>query len=93
VAFQGGIDLSAQRLPEGPDYVLIDRLQERIAAARRVVASWPEERERSGCLYYLDYLSTGLMASQDTWFTRLSDAGSPGVDRLIRVLREVSPAA
>jgi len=47
VEFVGGIDLRAQRLPPGPEYVLIDDLPERLRRAHEVVAGWPVGPERT----------------------------------------------
>jgi hypothetical protein len=46
VLFRNGVDLSSNRLPEGPDYLHLDRFCERLQAARVAVAAWPEEERR-----------------------------------------------
>jgi hypothetical protein len=46
VLFRNGVDLSANRLPEGPEYLHLDRFRERLQRARVVVAAWPEEERR-----------------------------------------------
>ncbi|MBP2329517.1 hypothetical protein JOF56_009902 [Kibdelosporangium banguiense] len=42
VAFRGGIDLDRQRLPEGPEYVLVRNAPEILPAIREQVRTWPE---------------------------------------------------
>lgn len=41
-----GIDLSAQRWPDGPEYVRLDRWPERVGLARHLVAEWPPAARR-----------------------------------------------
>lgn len=57
--FVGGIDLDAQRLPDGPDYVRVNDARERINEARGRIASWTDEdrREVASALNVLEYLS------------------------------------
>ena len=48
VGFHGGVDLGAQRLPTGPEFVRLDRIQKRIARVSRLVEDWSdEERTRA----------------------------------------------
>ena len=47
-AFNDGIDLDAQRLPTGREYLRINDAQERIAEARARIASWDGEAKRRG---------------------------------------------
>ncbi|WP_432973547.1 hypothetical protein [Dactylosporangium sp. CA-233914] len=47
VGFRYGIDLSAQRLPEGGDYVYVADLDAGLAAARDAVLGWPAAQRDS----------------------------------------------
>jgi hypothetical protein len=48
VEFRNGLDLSTNRLPEGPEYLHLDRFRECLERARVAVADWPEEERRHG---------------------------------------------
>lgn len=45
-AFKFGIDISAQRWPQGPEYIRLDRLAERFARARKEIEAWSSESDR-----------------------------------------------
>jgi hypothetical protein len=45
-AFNAGIDLDAQRLPNGPEYLRINNAQKRIAQARIRIDAWDEAARR-----------------------------------------------
>jgi hypothetical protein len=47
-SFEGGIAIAEQLWPDGPEYARIDRVGERIARVRPVVATWPEEERNEG---------------------------------------------
>jgi hypothetical protein len=47
-SFEGGTPIGEQLWPDGPAYVRVDRVGERIARARPVVATWPQEERREG---------------------------------------------
>lgn len=48
VAFRGGIDLALQRLPTGPDYVIVRDAPSRLSAVRDQVRLWPKDlRQRA----------------------------------------------
>jgi uncharacterized protein YjbI with pentapeptide repeats len=46
VSFRGGIDLAAQRLPAGPDYLLLSYAAHAIAHAVEAVTGWPDDERR-----------------------------------------------
>jgi hypothetical protein len=60
VDFRHGIDIAAQRWPEGPDYVLLDRLHERLRVFHAAVERWPDGPKRAGALRLHDMLSHGF---------------------------------
>lgn len=67
VSFKGGIDISAQRWPDAPDYIRLDRLGTRIELARPMVAAW-EEPARADGLIMLDVYAKHGYESQDELF-------------------------
>jgi hypothetical protein len=46
VEFRAGLDLTDSRLPEGPEYLRLDDLPSRIAAARKAIRAWPDDERR-----------------------------------------------
>jgi hypothetical protein len=46
VYFRNGVDLSANRLPNGPEYIHLDRFPDRLEHARAIVETWPDEERR-----------------------------------------------
>jgi hypothetical protein len=73
VAFLEGIDLDAQRLPQGDDYLVIDDPVARATAAERVVLSWPASPGRDRALRWLDGFRWSPMAKQAKVLTRRSE--------------------
>jgi len=67
VTFKGGIDIRAQRWPAGPEYITLDRLQERIRRARPIVGRWADD-ERAEAELMLEIYSTGGYEEQDELF-------------------------
>ena len=60
VDFRHGIDVDAQRWPEGPEYVLLDRLHDRLRAFRAAVERWPDGPKRKNALSLHDKLNHGF---------------------------------
>lgn len=75
-SFFDGIDLHAQLLPEGDEYILIDNIRERIGKTRGQIARWPDQAAREEALLMLRAYE---MASrgQEALFARRSDIGTP----------------
>jgi uncharacterized protein YjbI with pentapeptide repeats len=69
-AFVGGIDISAQRWPEGANYIRLDRFHERVARARMSVLSWSSESDRKVGLEMLYVRSHYGYQQQQEVFTR-----------------------
>ena len=69
-SFEGGIPIDEQLWPEGPEYARIDRVHERIARVRPIVATWPEE-ERPEAELVLELLAE-TAEGQDEVFERRS---------------------
>jgi hypothetical protein len=53
VTFVHGIDVAAQRWPQGPEYVVLDKIHQRIAKARVTVLDWREHPAREEALEML----------------------------------------
>jgi hypothetical protein len=53
VAFRNGIDLDAQLLPDGPEYIRLRDMSSRIERARRDVEAWSDEEAREVALQML----------------------------------------
>jgi hypothetical protein len=68
VMFVYGIDLRAQRLPQGDSYVRFDHPRERIARARSIIAQWPDPTEREDALFLLRLFSESGYEEQDEIF-------------------------
>jgi hypothetical protein len=47
ISFLGGIDLSRQRLPEGPEYLVLQDWPARVRHARSVFDTWPRGPDRN----------------------------------------------
>jgi hypothetical protein len=77
VEFLGGVDLSLQRLPEGPQYARIDRTLERIAWARDAVSLWPKGPDRDEAMIMLDVYDDESMEGQAEMFVNRWATGVP----------------
>jgi len=76
VSFVMGIDLDAQRWPEGPAYLRLDRLGERVRRARAEVIRWTDLEARRDALIMLEVLQEGTVdQDQDDLFMRRADLG------------------
>lgn len=91
VSFKFGIDIAAQRWPDDPAYIRLDRLPERIRLAREIVARWPDDAGREDALLVLRIYSTHGYEEQEELFARRDNlADNPkGLDRLWNLLRTV----
>jgi hypothetical protein len=69
VAFVGGIDIGAQRLPDGPQYVRVPSAPDRIARARGEIRGWPAEEARAATVL-LDFYSRRGYEEQAELFVR-----------------------
>jgi len=88
-AFRHGIDISANLWPEGPEYIRLDRLAQRIAYARAVVARWPEGPDRRHAESILRIFSTHGYEEQEELFTLKANVGlEPAVAETWRILAE-----
>jgi uncharacterized protein YjbI with pentapeptide repeats len=72
-SFNYGIDIHAQRWPNGPGYVVLDRFHERITAARAAIARWSDDLAREQALARLRIMADRAMESQDSAFLRRED--------------------
>src|SRR5207245_977382 len=57
VTFIHGIDIGKQHWPEGPQYVILDRIHQRIAKTRVGVLDWRDHKERQEALDMLQAAS------------------------------------
>jgi hypothetical protein len=88
VAFRGGIDLRAQLLPNGEEYVFVPDLPERLVRARERVEAWPDDGKggaRDRALRMLQRLATGGYELQRDYFGRRDDFRSVPADVRERV--------
>src|ERR671934_106682 len=65
VVFAHGIDIKRQKWPEGPQYVILDRIHQRIAKVRIGVLEWRDHQARQEALDMLQAASL-LYAHQMT---------------------------
>lgn len=72
-AFDYGIDVHAQTWPSDADYVILDRLHERVAAARAQLARWRDDDAREPALATLSVMADRGMQYQDSRILRRSD--------------------
>lgn len=71
--FDYGIDPHAQRWPDDPDYLILDRVHDRVRAARAVVSRWPNDLEREAALRRLSDMTARGMLHQDVAVIRRSE--------------------
>lgn len=91
VEFVGGIDLDQQRWPASPGYRRIDRLPDRLQAARHVVERWPPSPDRDAALAELATLAE-VYRGQASVIHR--SGGRSGLfDRIWTIIQEVPPLA
>jgi hypothetical protein len=57
VTFIHGVDIRKQKWPEGPQYVILDRIHQRIARARLGVLEWRDQHQRQEALDMLQAAS------------------------------------
>lgn len=72
VTFVHGIDIAKQRWPEGPEYVILDRIHQRLARARLDVLEWRDHKARQEALDMLQAASL-LYSNQMTVIGRRVD--------------------
>lgn len=76
VLFRNGVDLSTSRLPEGPEYLHLDRFRQRLQRARAAMAAWPQE-ERRDAEIILDVYEEEDIDILFSWRRSLADPASP----------------
>lgn len=82
VEFVRGVDLPAQRLPAGPEYVRVPDAPAAVERALRAVAGWPDGVEREAAERMLRRFTTRGYEDQAEIFTRRDrPAGVPDADR------------
>jgi hypothetical protein len=69
-AFKRGIDIAAQRWPEGDEYVRLDRWPERLALVRGSLVARPESERRNELLDLLDDYYASIWEGQAEVFKR-----------------------
>jgi uncharacterized protein YjbI with pentapeptide repeats len=77
ITFARGIDLGAQRLPEGDDVIRLDRFAQRIAFARVEVVEWDARDGRKAGLVMLNALAARYRGQTDVIAPRVSATGAP----------------
>jgi hypothetical protein len=90
VGFRSGIDLDAQVLPRGPEYLYLRRAEQAVAATRKRVEAWDDPSKRSqvaGFMRLLELNVAGgqkqLLLSADTY----SSVDRAVLDEVFAVLR------
>lgn len=74
--FFDGIDLTAQLLPAGAEYIQLDSIRERIERARAEISRWKESPARDEALLMLSVYESASRG-QDQLFARRDDIGTP----------------
>jgi hypothetical protein len=74
VSFRTGIDLARQKLPGGPDYLLIRGAEEALAKARTEVMRWTASEVQRDALTMLDSLAFDCQGGQKDLFVPTADA-------------------
>jgi uncharacterized protein YjbI with pentapeptide repeats len=75
-SFVLGIDLDAQRWPEGPGYIRLNGLGERVQRARAKVVHWADLEARRDAMTMLELLQTAYVdQDQDNLFTHRATLG------------------
>ena len=74
--FRAGLDLTDSRLPDGPEYLRIEDMPSRIAAARAAIQAWPEA-ERRDAENVLDIYDEHGVRTLFAWRGALPNANSP----------------
>jgi hypothetical protein len=84
-AFRGGVDLDLQRLPEGPEYLIVRNAGEVLERAAEYIAAWPEEDLRKDALIKLSVLGSDVEGGQRDLFVSREFLGATA-DRLVALL-------
>ena len=74
--FFRGVDLDAQLLPQGQDYLRLSRIRARVQTVGVEVASWSDDQARQKALRMLWYIEM-TSAEQDDYFARRDDLPIP----------------
>jgi hypothetical protein len=97
VEFRDGIDLDAQLLPTGPEYIKLDRIVERARRVRPAIEAWPAGEERRLALIMVNEYADPLHNAQPTIFAHRGNfAGTIPAsvsDRVWAALEASVPAA
>lgn len=88
-AFRDGINLDAQRLPTGPDYLRLGSFNRRIAPARAALVHQLRGEELERALRYLHTFET-TYADQPDVFLDVRDSKTPGWLDVVRLLANAS---
>jgi hypothetical protein len=93
VEFCGGIDLTQQRLPSGPQYLYLPDAGEVVDRAKSQAASWPESKDRKTAMAILGALADDVKGGQrqlllrpDDYF-ELESLSREGVEKVFALLR------
>ncbi|MEW6225929.1 MAG: hypothetical protein AB1627_14995 [Chloroflexota bacterium] len=74
-SFGAGIDIGANTMPEGDEYVILDRWPERAALGLAELRSRPKSSERDEMIIWLEIMATGVYAEQQILFARRVEPG------------------
>jgi hypothetical protein len=96
VTFRAGIDLTAQRLPSGPQYLYLPDAAKVVDRARNEAGNWPESEDRKTAIAILDGLVGEVKGGQQQLLLRRDDyfgfksLTREGVERAFELLRHGS---
>ena len=83
-AFRMGVDLRQQQLPQGDEYIFVDRLGERTAIVQEEVANWDDPKARDLALALLKGLAEDAAGGQEQLFAMRDDPFLRAVPKRIR---------
>lgn len=89
--FRGGIDMTAQALPSGPEYVYLDRFHARVAKARLSLSAPPSTQETMEALREIDLLADIYGEQVDLFMSRRLPGDASAYELAVAVLAAVSP--
>jgi hypothetical protein len=95
VGFRTGIDLEAQRLPTGPDYLYVHRADRALAAARTKVDAWADAGKRSQIAGFMRLLEMNVAGGQSQLFLSADTYSSVDrgvLDEVFEILRLGDPS-
>ncbi len=88
-SFRGGIDLTKQRLPMGPEYVYLADAPKAVSRAREAVDLWDDVRARLEASVLLEVYEEYVASGQQQLLLRVADFPFSRIEPLQRLLNEL----